>query len=62
MTAHQSVILPDMQVQSAAVADGAPPRAPMHMPKQVLTAEPGALRRGVARLLSALPSGRHRPG
>ncbi len=62
MTAHKLILQPDGDAMTAAAADGAPPRAPMHMPKQVLTAEPGAVRRGMMRLLSVLPSGRHRPG
>ena len=41
---------------------GEPPHAPLHMPKQVLTAEPGALRRKVYDLLVALMPGRRRPG
>lgn len=62
MTAHTLILQPEGDTMAAATADGALPRAPMIMPKQVLTAEPGAVRRGLARLLSVLPSGRHRPG
>lgn len=40
----------------------APPQAPLHMPKQVLTAAPGALRRRMAALVAFVRPGRHRPG
>lgn len=61
MTAHLPIV-PRKAADRAKAPGFAPPRAPLHMPKQVLTAEQGALRRGLARLISALPSGRHRPG
>ncbi|MDQ2067825.1 hypothetical protein Q9295_15720 [Xinfangfangia sp. CPCC 101601] len=51
-------------VQPDVVADfaGAPPLAPLHMPKQILISEPGVWRRAFARIVTALPSGRRRPG
>lgn len=61
MTAHLPIV-PRKAVDRVKAPGFAPPRAPLHMPKQVLSAEQGALRRGLARLISALPSGRHRPG
>lgn len=61
MTAHLPIV-PRKAVNRVGTPDFAPPGAPLHMPKQVLTPAPGALRRGMARLLSALPTGRRRPG
>lgn len=61
MTAHLPIV-PRKSVGRAKAPGFAPPRAPLHMPKQVLTPAPGALRRTFARLVSVLPSGRHRPG
>ncbi len=66
MTAHLPIV-PRKAVDRARAPDFAPssfapPGAPLHMPKQVLTPTPGVLRRGVARILSVLPTGRRRPG
>jgi hypothetical protein len=59
----QSKILAGDGLAGDILADrGEPPHAPLHMPKQVLTAEPGALRRKVYDLLVALMPGRRRPG
>lgn len=57
MTAHLPLL-------SSAVVDNdiAPPPAPLHMPKQSLTAEPGILRRALSRLAAALPTGRRTQG
>ena len=61
MTAHLPIV-PRKSVAQPNDAGFAPPAAALHMPKQVLTPAPGALRRALARLISALPPGRHRPG
>ena len=59
MTAH----LPIVPREAVEIADPfAPPHAPLHMPQQVLTAEPGRLRNALAWLMSALPVGHRRPG
>lgn len=65
MTAHLPIV-PRKPVDRPRTLGFAPPAAPLHMPKQVLTPAPRALRRalrrGLARLIAALPPGRHRPG
>lgn len=65
MTAHLPIV-PRKPVDRPGDPGFAPPAAPLHMPKQVLTPAPGtlrrALRRGLARLIAALPPGRRRPG
>lgn len=62
MTAQLPILSRDREAVLAFAADFAPPHAPMHMPKQVLRPAPGRLRRGLMLLISALPTGRHRPG
>lgn len=57
MTAHLPLLSP-----TEVEFDGAPPRAPLHMPKQSLTSEPGVLRRAFARLAATLPTGRRTQG
>ena len=61
MTAHLPIV-PRKSADRPGGTGFAPPAAPLHMPKQVLTPAPGALRRGLARLIAALAPGRRRPG